>query len=162
MTKYDYDVVIIGAGPGGLAAAYGLAAQQHVLVVENNLWGGTCPNFGCDPKKMLYGVVEAQRQVRRYQGSGLDGQPRVNWAQMMAFKRSYTDGVPVGTEQGLTQAGIDHLHGTATFRDAHTLVVGDRTVTTDKVVVATGAHANITDIPGHELLATSTDFFGAR
>lgn len=155
---YDYDVVIIGAGPGGLAAAYGLASSQHVLVVENNLWGGTCPNFGCDPKKMLYGVVEAQRQVRNYQDSGLTGHPSVNWADMMAFKRSYTDGVPGGTEQGLAGANIDHIHGTATFRDAHTLAVGDRVVTTDKVVVATGAHANIPDIPGKELLSTSTDF----
>ena len=46
---YDYDTIVIGGGPGGLAAAYGLAAKQRVLVIESDLWGGTCPNYGCDP-----------------------------------------------------------------------------------------------------------------
>ncbi len=48
---FDYDTIVIGGGPGGLATAYALNNKQHVLVVEGNLWGGTCPNFGCDPKK---------------------------------------------------------------------------------------------------------------
>ena len=43
---YDYDTIVIGGGPGGLAAAYGLAAKQRVLVIESDLWGGTCPNYG--------------------------------------------------------------------------------------------------------------------
>ncbi len=53
---YDYGTIVIGGGPGGLAAAYGLAAKQKVLVVENDLWGGTCPNYGCDPKKCCIAV----------------------------------------------------------------------------------------------------------
>lgn len=62
--KKRFDTIIIGAGPGGLAAAYKLAQKQRVLVIEKGLWGGTCPNCGCDPKKMLYGVVETKRQAQ--------------------------------------------------------------------------------------------------
>jgi glutathione reductase (NADPH) len=155
---FDVDVVVIGGGPGGLAAAHALARTKKVLVAEDNLWGGTCPNFGCDPKKMLYGVTEAVRQTRSYAGSGVSGVALVDWPQMMAFKRGYTDSVPAGTESGLASAGIEHVHAKASFIDAHTLRVGDRVVTTDKVIIATGAHAARPDIPGAELLETSTDF----
>jgi Pyruvate/2-oxoglutarate dehydrogenase complex, dihydrolipoamide dehydrogenase (E3) component, and related enzymes len=49
-----FDTIIIGAGPGGLAAAYDLSESgQNVALIENNLWGGTCPNRGCDPKKVF-------------------------------------------------------------------------------------------------------------
>ncbi|MCH5461841.1 NAD(P)/FAD-dependent oxidoreductase [Lactobacillus sp. LC28-10] len=155
---FDYDTVVIGGGPGGLAVAYGLNASQKVLVIEGNLWGGTCPNFGCDPKKMLYGVVEAKRQVIRYQESGLPAAPNIDWSKMMAFKRGYTEKVPTGTESGLKRAGIDHLHGTAAFVDAHTLRVGDKQVSGKQIVIATGATPTIPDITGKDAFKTSTDF----
>lgn len=153
-----YDTIIIGGGPGGLATAYALNATQRVLVVENNLWGGTCPNFGCDPKKMLYGVVEAKRQTQRYQASGVSGQVSVDWPAMMSFKHSYTDGVPGGTAAGLKQSGIDHLDGTASFVDAHTLDIAGQQVSADHIVIATGATPTIPDIEGREHFKTSTDF----
>lgn len=155
---FDYDTIVIGGGPGGMAVAYGLNKSQKVLVIEGNLWGGTCPNFGCDPKKMLYGVVEARRQVIRYQGSGLSAEPKVDWAKMMVFKRGYTEKIPTGTEAGLRNAHIDHLHGVAEFIDGHTLRVGDQKVSGTHIVIATGATPTIPDIPGKEAFKTSTDF----
>lgn len=67
---YDYDTIDFGGGPGGLAAAYGLAAQTRVLVIESDLWGGTCPHYGCDPQKMLYRGVEVQNAALRMNGFG--------------------------------------------------------------------------------------------
>lgn len=154
----DYDTIIIGGGPGGLAAAYALNGRQSVLVVEGNLWGGTCPNFGCDPKKMLYGVVEAKRQVIRYQTSGLPTAPKVDWPALMKFKHSYTDKIPTGTSEGLKHAGIDQIHGHASFVDSHTLQIGDQRVTGKRIIIATGATPTIPDIPGKEAFQTSTDF----
>lgn len=153
-----YDTIIIGAGPGGLATAYGLVATQHILVIEGNLWGGTCPNFGCDPKKMLYGVVEAKRQTQRYGQSGLIGTPQIDWAALMRFKESYTAKVPSGTERGLTNAGIDHVYGQARLVDGHTVQVDAQQYTADHIVIATGARPTIPDIPGKEQFLTSTDF----
>ena len=71
-----YDVIVIGGGPGGLAAAYPLAAGgKRVLVVERDLWGGTCPNYGCDPKKMLYSAVQAKKRAALMTRAGLVGIP---------------------------------------------------------------------------------------
>lgn len=153
-----YDTVVIGGGPAGLAAAHALAAHQQVLVVEGNLWGGTCPNFGCDPKKMLYGVAESVRQTRAFADAGVTGNAAIDWPQMMHFKRQYTDGVPAGTVAGLDAAGITHVDGHASFVDEHTLSINGALVSADRIIIATGAHANIPDIPGRELLETSTDF----
>ncbi|MTV81516.1 dihydrolipoyl dehydrogenase family protein [Secundilactobacillus folii] len=155
---YDYDTIIIGGGPGGLAAAYALNRAQKVLVVEGNLWGGTCPNFGCDPKKMLYGVIETKRQAVRYQNSGLPEAPTVDWPALMRFKHSYTDKIPTGTAAGLKAAGIAQIHGRASFVDAHTLTVAGQQVTGAQIIIATGATPTIPDIPGKDAFQTSTDF----
>ena len=159
---YDYDTVVIGGGPGGLAAAYGLNALQHVAVVENNLWGGTCPNFGCDPKKILYGVVEHKRLAQNFRDKGITSVPEIDWGKMMAFKRSYTDAVPGGTKSGLQASGIDAIEGSASFADAHTIEVNGRQITAENFVVATGAYPARLDIPGKELFETSTDFLDQR
>lgn len=158
MADKQFDTIIIGGGPGGLAAASSLAAHQRVLVVEKDLWGGTCPNRGCDPKKMLYGVVESRVQDQRYAKHGLQGAAQIDWPALMAFKRRYTDSVPAGTEKGLQSSGVTTVHGAAQFQDAHTITVGAVHYTAANIILATGAHAAKPDIPGAELLGTSTDF----
>lgn len=156
--KKRFDTIIIGAGPGGLAAAYKLAQKQRVLVIEKGLWGGTCPNCGCDPKKMLYGVVETKRQAQLFAQTGLEGSLAIDWSALMAFKKSYTDSIPAGTEQGLAHAGIAHLHGTAHFLDLNTIEVDRTSYQARNIVIATGAQPFIPEIPGKEYLQTSTDF----
>lgn len=160
MNTNNYDVIVIGAGPGGLAAAYQLASTKKVLVVEQKLWGGTCPNYGCDPKKMLYGAVEAQRQAQTFNQHGVAGteQLQIDWPALMAHKRSYTERVPAGTEQGLAATEIDHVYGSCEFIDAHTVRVNEERYTAAAIVIATGATPTIPDIQGNEWLQTSTDF----
>jgi len=158
MIMNEFDTIIIGGGPGGLAAAYPLAEEQRVLVIERNLWGGTCPNFGCDPKKMLYSAVEAKDWGARMTGYGLVGIPDINWSRLMAFKRSYTQGIPSGTKGGLNHAGITTVDGQAQIFDAHTVQVDDEIFTTKNIVIATGQTPVMPDIPGAENLGTSTDF----
>ena len=80
--KTHYDVIIFGAGPAGTAAAYGLVGSKSVLVIENDLFGGTCPNRGCDPKKMLYSAVQAKDRVARMQESGLKDVPTVSYTHL--------------------------------------------------------------------------------
>ena len=81
----QYDVVVIGGGPAGNAIASGLQAQgKSVLIVEADLWGGTCPNRGCDPKKILLSAVEAQQAAQHLQHQGLTGTPTIDWPALMA------------------------------------------------------------------------------
>ena len=154
----DFDTIVIGAGPGGLAAAYGLAEQQRVLVVEADLWGGTCPNRGCDPKKMLYSAVAARDEARRLQQSGLDGVPTINWPELMTFKRQYTQKIPQGTRSGLKAAGIATIQGTPRFISADQLQVCDQIYRAAHFIIATGQAPVLPDIEGKQYLQTSTDF----
>lgn len=155
---YDYDTIVIGGGPGGLAAAYGLAAKQKVLVIESDLWGGTCPNYGCDPKKMLYRGVEVKNAALRMNGFGISGTAKIDWPSLMAFKRSYTTGIPDGTLTGLTRTGIKTLYGRAQLLGQHMVKVGSQNVTGEHIVIATGHTPRFPDIPGANLLKTSRDF----
>lgn len=153
-----FDTIIIGAGPGGSAAAYPLATTQKVLVIENDLWGGTCPNRGCDPKKMLYSAVEVRDRARNLQGSGLNGLPAIDWPELMAFKRAYTDHVPADTLSGLKAANIATVHGRPHFISENQLKINETIYQADHFILATGQAPVVPNIPGHEYLQTSTDF----
>lgn len=155
----QFDTVIVGGGPGGLAAAYGLKGHgQNVAVIEKDLWGGTCPNRGCDPKKILMAAVEAQSKAATLQGHGLTGTPQIDWSALMAKKRAYTSQIPHGTRAGLANAGIANLHGTAVFNLDGTIQVGDERVNATNVIIATGQAPRLPEIKGQEWLRTSNDF----
>lgn len=155
----QYDVVVIGGGPAGNAMASGLKAQgKTVLIVEADLWGGTCPNRGCDPKKILLSAVEARQAAQHLQGRGLIGAPKIDWPALMAHKRGYTDGINDGTLNGLKGQDIATLHGQAHFQSDNQLAVGDRVVSATDYVIATGQRPAILPITGHEYFKTSTDF----
>lgn len=158
-----FDVIIIGSGPGGMAAAYDLAEEgKKVAVVEADLWGGTCPNRGCDPKKVLYGAVEARDNVLQLKNSFFDGSPKINWRHLMAFKETFTQSVPIEQKKGLTNAGIQTIKGFASFKDKHTITVANQNYQADKFIIATGQRPAILDIPGKENFGTSTDFLSMK
>ncbi|GMC02155.1 glutathione reductase (NADPH) [Enterococcus sp. DIV0182] len=155
----EYDTIVIGSGVAGLSAAYELKAkQQQVLVIEENLWGGTCPNRGCDPKKILIGGVEARNRIKQLLGKGFSEVPPLNWQELQSFKRTFTDPVSANRQKELSQAGIDHLTGTASFLDEETVEVLGKTFRGKHFVLATGQRPTILPIEGKEFLQTSTDF----
>jgi len=155
----EFDIVVIGGGPGGLAAAYGLHARgMNVAVVEKDLWGGTCPNRGCDPKKILMAAVETQGHAEALQGHGLTSVPQIDWPALMAAKRAYTEKIPGGTHDGLESAKIATFHGAASFNDDGTLTVGNDQLNAANWIVATGQEPRIPAITGSEWLNTSNEF----
>lgn len=159
----QFDVMIIGSGPGGIAAAYELAeTYEKVAVVEADLWGGTCPNRGCDPKKVLYGAVEAKDRINQLVKKGIEKRPKINWQELMAFKETFTQPVPVEQKAGLADAGIQTITGKAVFKDAHTIVVGTQEYYSDIFILATGQHSALLDISGKEYFSTSTDFLSMQ
>lgn len=155
----NYDVVVIGAGVGGLSAAAALhSAGKSVAVVEADLWGGTCPNRGCDPKKVLVAAVEAQERVKQLQGKGFSAVPLIDWPQLQAFKRTFTDPYSADRRAGVKASGIDTYDGQAEFIDAHQIKVGTQRLQGHQIIIATGQRPRLLPIKGQELLKTSTDF----
>ena len=158
MNKH-YDVVVIGSGVAGKAAASGLAsAGKNVAVIENDLWGGTCPNRGCDPKKVLLSAVEAKTLAEQLTGKGINDVPTVNWPDLMAFKNTFTDPVPKQSRESLESAGAELYSGTAEFVNETSLEVNGDILSADRFIIATGAHPSILDIKGKEHFQTSDDF----
>lgn len=158
-----FDTIIIGAGPGGLAAAYDLSgAGQNVAVIENNLWGGTCPNRGCDPKKVLIGAVEARDRMVQLQGKGFGDVPYVNWTDLEKFKETFTDPVSDSSKKGAIDAGITTIDGEPKFVSDKEVSVNEVTYQADHFIIATGQRPSYLDVKGKENLLSSTDFLSLK
>ncbi|ALJ12438.1 MULTISPECIES: dihydrolipoyl dehydrogenase family protein [Sphingomonadales] len=159
MSAYDFDLIVIGAGTGGNGVArMTAAAGWKVASIDSLPYGGTCALRGCDPKKMLVAVTEGVDWAQNLKGKGLEAQISVDWPDMMAFKRSFTDAMPRRIETGLEKAGVATLHGDARFTGPDTIELNGESLRARHFHIATGARPMTLNIPGEELLITSTDF----
>jgi len=154
-----YDLVVIGTGSSGNAVATTCArAGWRVAIVDELPYGGTCALRGCDPKKVLVGVAELVDWCERMRGSGVSGEARIDWSDLMRFKRTFTDPVSQQREESYRELGIEMQHGAARFVDPTTLSVADRRLEARRVVLAVGARPAALRIAGEEHLITSTEF----
>lgn len=154
-----FDLIVIGGGTGGNGVARMAAnAGWKVASIDSLPFGGTCALRGCDPKKMLIAVTEGVEWTHNLAGKGLDARTAINWPDMIAFKRTFTDAMPGRIEGGLEKAGVSVLHGAARFTGPDTIQVNGETLSARHFHIATGARPMTLDIPGEEVLATSTDF----
>lgn len=156
----DYDLIVVGAGMAGVAAANKCGtAGWRVAIVDALPYGGTCALRGCDPKKILRRGAEIIDAARLMQGKGIDpGDLSINWADLMAHKRGFTDPVPDKMEKGLTGNGVETLHGTVCFVGANTLAVDGEAYRSKRFLVAAGAMPRPLGFTGAGLVIDSTDF----
>jgi glutathione reductase (NADPH) len=155
----SFDLVVIGTGSGGSAPAYRCRrAGWRVAVVDALPFGGTCALRGCDPKKVLVGAAEVADVARRLTGRGITGDTRISWAELMRFKRSFTDPVPDHRVAAFQRAGIECYHGPARFVAPDQVAVDGQTLTARHFVIAAGAKPRHLGIPGEEHVLTSTQF----
>jgi glutathione reductase (NADPH) len=156
---HHYDLIVIGAGTAAMGASTRVrAAGWKVAVVDFRPFGGTCALRGCDPKKMLISGTSAIDHVRRMHPNGVAGEVGIDWSQLMAFKRTFTDPVPERQEATYREKGIDTFHGRAKFTGVNTLDVAGETVEAKHVVLACGAEPVRLNIPGEEHLVTNEGF----
>ncbi len=159
MTR-KFDIVVIGTGSAASAAASRCrSAGWQVAVVDSRPFGGTCALRGCDPKKVLVGAAEALDWVRRMKGKGIRAEEiRIDWQELMRFKRSFTEPVPKNREEGFAKAGIATFHGPARFVGPSSVQVNDEVLEGRYVVIAAGQKPADLKIPGTEHLTTSEQF----
>ncbi len=155
-----YDLIVIGAGMAGAAAANKCATHGwQVAIVDALPYGGTCALRGCDPKKILRRGAEIIDSAALMRGKGIDDAGlRINWADLMKHKHGFTDPVPQGMEDGLVGNGVDTPHGHAVFTSAHQIEVDGAPYDADRFLIATGARPRPLDFAGHEHVIDSTDF----
>lgn len=160
----DYDLVVLGAGNAGLAAATTVRdAGRRVLVVEARDVGGTCPLRGCVPKKVLVAAAESLDVIERAKDQGISAGPvSVDWSRVVDRKEAILAGTSEGIEGDLARRGIDLVRGRARFTGPTTVAVGERSVTARDVLVATGSVPRPLPIPGAEHLTTSDALLDLR
>lgn len=155
----DYDLIVIGAGTGGNGVArMAAAAGWKVASIDSLPYGGTCALRGCDPKKMLIAVTEGVDWAHNLRGKGLEAETAINWPDMIAFKQTFTGVMPSRIEAGLKKAGVTTLHGDTHFTGQDTVEINGTTLRAKHFHIATGARPMTLNIPGEDLLITSTDF----
>jgi glutathione reductase (NADPH) len=158
MVKH-YDLVVIGTGIAAQVASFRVrAARWSVAVIDFRPFGGTCALRGCDPKKMLVSGAETFDIVRRMRGHGVDGDVRINWPDLIAFKRTFTDMVPQKIEKRYADQGIDTYHGHARFISRDTIEVDGQTLASRYFLIATGARPAPLGFAGEEHLITNEEF----
>ncbi|KON79791.1 NAD(P)/FAD-dependent oxidoreductase [Azoarcus sp. PA01] len=154
-----YQLVVIGTGTAAMVAATRVrAAGWSVAVIDERPYGGTCALRGCDPKKMLVGGAAAVDHVWRMRGKGVGGDTRLDWPDLLAFKRGFTGPVPAKREHHYAEQGIDTYHGRARFTSPNTVDVGGQTLDAEHVLVAAGAEPIKLGIAGEEHLITHEEF----
>ncbi|HMF27554.1 MAG TPA: NAD(P)/FAD-dependent oxidoreductase [Candidatus Cybelea sp.] len=155
----EFDLLVVGTGSSGTSVAEACAkAQLRVAIVDERAYGGTCALRGCDPKKILISAAALIDWSQRMHGKGIGGEIRIDWPQLMQFKRTFTEPVPPERERNLRDAGVATYHGTARFVDATTVAISNEPVKARHVVLATGAHPAPLGLAGEEHLITSEDF----
>lgn len=159
--KYDYDLIAIGGGSGGLSVAERAAAYgAKCAVVESGKIGGTCVNVGCVPKKVMWFGANLAHALEDAKDYGFDLQSNgFDWSHLVTKRENYIAGINSWYHNYLADSNIDELQGFASFVDAHTLDVDGKQYSAKHIVISPGTTPTVPDIPGAEHGITSDGFF---
>jgi dihydrolipoamide dehydrogenase len=162
----DFDVIVIGAGPGGYPAAIKAAKLgAKTAIIEREWLGGTCLNCGCIPTKTLIAGAEVYQKILHAEAFGVKvGTPEIDYPAMKARKDEVVDGLNSGVDQLLKAHHVTIFEGTGSFRDANTIAVKSNDGSTQEIngksiIIATGSTSTVPGfIPNHERIVESRAF----
>lgn len=147
-----YDVIVIGAGPGGYVAAIRCAqlGLKTACVEKRETLGGTCLNVGCIPSKALLSASEKFEEAEHhFEGMGIKTSPKLDLKTMMKFKGEVVESNTKGIEFLFKKNKVDHLKGAGEIVKAGIVKVGDKEYETDSIIIATGS--DVISLPGIEI-----------
>ncbi len=161
MTRFDFDLLTIGAGSGGVRAARMAGATgARVAVAEASDLGGTCVNLGCVPKKLLMYASAYRDAFDDAAGFGWTVGPRTfDWETLIKRKNAEISRLNGIYARLLDNAGVQLIRGFARVVDPHTVEVDNKRYTARNILVATGSRPRVPKIPGHQHIITSDEAF---
>lgn len=153
----EYDVVVIGAGSGGLTAAVGFSkAGKKVLLVEREHMGGECTNSGCIPSKALLHHAKLYYAAKQIAGDTADSETYRK--QAFTYVRDTVQGIlKEETSETFERMGIDVVMGEAIFHSKHSITVGETPYQYKTAVIATGSSPRMIEVPGLQETAVLTN-----
>ena len=142
--EYDYEVTVIGAGPGGYETAIKAAQMgKRTCIIESTYFGGTCLNVGCIPTKTLIKTADVLTELREASKFAIEGvdpaRVTVNMKQLQGRKNTVVKTLVNGVKGLLRGNKVTVAEGHARFVDAHTVAVGERQITSEYFIIATGS-----------------------
>jgi thioredoxin reductase (NADPH) len=177
---FQYDLLVIGGGSGGLACAKEAASLNPDLRIalcdfvkpspQGSKWGlgGTCVNVGCIPKKLMHTAAlmgDLAQDATAYGWKGGNGATH-SWDTMVQNVQDHIKSLNFGYRVELREKGINYLNKLAKFKDPHTVEVtdkkGTKEITAARIVIAVGGRPSPLDVPGGELAITSDDLFSLK
>lgn len=161
MPTYDFDLIVIGGGSGGVRCARTAASLgARVALVEGGRLGGTCVNLGCVPKKLFAYGAHYREDFEDAAGFGWTvGSTSFDWSTLIKNKDREIERLNGVYARLLDRAGVERIAGWASLKGAHAVAVGDTVHTSRFIVIATGGKPWRPELPGGEHVLTSDDIF---
>ncbi|NIW24195.1 MAG: FAD-dependent oxidoreductase, partial [Gammaproteobacteria bacterium] len=154
----DYDLIVIGGGSGGLAAAQRAALHgARALVFESGRLGGTCVNVGCVPKKVMWTAAQLAHALDDAGGYGFDvSVDGHDWARLKTSRDRYVEFLNGIYARNLDRNSVELVRSRARLQDPRTVLdANGKTYTAEHIIVATGGYPRVPQLPGADLGITS-------
>jgi glutathione reductase (NADPH) len=164
MPTRNFDVVILGGGNAGMGVTVATReAGLKVAMLEPDLLGGTCPNRGCMPKKVLVAAAHALDEIGRARAHHITvGKPSLDWGALIDREKAMIAGIPGSLGQLMDRRGVEVIRDHGRFAGPNAVAVGGDTLEAKHIVIATGSTPRWLPFPGAELMITSDDVLNER
>jgi glutathione reductase (NADPH) len=159
MPTRGFDVVILGGGNAGMGVTIATReAGLDVAMIEPDLLGGTCPNRGCMPKKVLVAAAHALDEIERAKAHHIAvSKPSLDWAALIEREKALIRGIPGSLADSMNRRGVEVIRDCGRFAGPNAIAVAGETLEAKHIVIATGSKARRLPFFGAELMITSDD-----
>ena len=164
MPTRSFDVVILGGGNAGMGVTVATReAGLSVAMIEPDLLGGTCPNRGCMPKKVLVAAAHALDEIERAPAHHITaGKPSLDWAALIDREKAMIAGIPASLGSLMERRGVEVIRDRGRFVGPNAVAVGGDRLEAEHIVIATGSTPRRLPFPGADLMITSEDVLSER